>query len=354
MRKYKLSEGTESSVPSLKGIFYENGGFCRVSERDVRKVTDTCDLVENNVYSHARETAGGRAYFATDSAVLKITAYYPFYKNLGREMGAGKTGFDLYKNNTELVCTLDAPVPEFAKDLEFRAVAQTPWSFSWEIRTSGRMTDYTLYFPILTEIGEVELEIEDGSLMKENLSAPKGEPVVFYGSSITQGGKAPSPGASYVSTVMRALNKNYVNLGMWGSCHGERGMAECIAARPMSAFVLDFDHNDGAPHPFKERHFDVYKTVRDAHPEVPILMISRPNNQIGKDTAEAMKQAIIENYRTAREGGDKNVYFLDGESIMNYSTSEEFYGKDDKVHPIGGGHAMMAKVIGKAIAEMIK
>ena len=352
MKTYKLSEGTERSVPSLRGIFYSNGGFSRVPEATVRKITGECkDLVENSVYSHARETAGGRAYFATDSKTLRITAHYPFYKNLGAQMGAGKTGFDLYKNGTERVALLKADVPEFARELEFRAVAKTPWSYTWEISLSGEMTDYTLYFPIATEISEVELTL-DGEI-RECASAPKGEPVVFYGSSITQGGMATAPSESYVSTAMRELCKDYINLGMWGSCHGEKAMAEYIATLPMSAFVLDYDHNDGAPHPFKERHFEVYETVRRAHPDAPVLMISRPNNQIGEKTALEMKEAIIANYDAAVKNGDENVYFLDGESIMGYSTSEEFYSPSDKVHPKSAGHAKMASIIGAELKKIL-
>ena len=351
MKTHKLSEGTEFSVPSLRGVFYENGRFCRVPDEVVRKITGKCrDLVENSVYSHARETAGGRVYFATNSKFIRLTAHYPYYKNLGVQMGAGKTGFDVFADGV-LIKTLEAEAPDFAKGLEYRAVADTPWSYSWEIELLGAMTDVVVYLPILSELSEIEVVL-DGEVQKCT-SEPTGAPIVFYGSSITQGGMTSSASKSYVSTLARSLNKDYINLGMWGSCHGEKAMAEYIASLSMSAFVLDYDHNDAAVHPFKERHFEVYETVRRAHESVPILMISRPNNQLGKEATLEMKRAIVENYECAKRSGDENVYFLDGESIMNYSESTDFYSESDKVHPLSAGHAKMAEVIGKALKDII-
>ena len=52
---------------------------------------------------------------------------------------------------------------------------------------------------------------------------PSPHPVVFYGTSITQGGCASRPGMSYQAILGRRLNLDHVNLGFSGNGKGEAG-----------------------------------------------------------------------------------------------------------------------------------
>ena len=73
------------------------------------------------------------------------------------------------------------------------------------------------------------------------------KPIVFYGSSITEGGCASRVTNAYPALLSKWLNADYINLGFSGSAKGEIPVAEFIAEQSMSAFVYDYDHN--APNP---------------------------------------------------------------------------------------------------------
>ena len=63
------------------------------------------------------------------------------------------------------------------------------------------------------------------------------KPVVYYGSSITQGGCASRPGMAYTNILTRELNVDHINLGFSGSARGEDAIAEYISGLDMSVFV---------------------------------------------------------------------------------------------------------------------
>ena len=69
------------------------------------------------------------------------------------------------------------------------------------------------------------------------------KPVVYYGSSITQGGCASKPGSSYESILSRRFDCDYINLGFSGTAKGEDEIVDYIKGLEMSVFVMDYDHN---------------------------------------------------------------------------------------------------------------
>ena len=110
-----------------------------------------------------------------------------------------------------------------------------------------KMRSFVINFPLYTDVCELYLGLEESAKVE---AAPDYEikvPVVYYGSSITQGGCASRPGTSYQAIISRRLNCDYVNLGFSGNAKGEPAIAEYIAGLEMSVFVYDYDHN--APNP---------------------------------------------------------------------------------------------------------
>src|SRR5437660_1058190 len=85
--------------------------------------------------------------------------------------------------------------------------------------------------------------VADATIAKASrFASPK--PVVFYGTSITQGGCASRPGMSYQAIVGRQLNLDFVNLGFSGNGKGEPAVADMVAEIDASAFVVDFSQNN--------------------------------------------------------------------------------------------------------------
>lgn len=135
--------------------------------------------------------------------------------------------------------------------------------------------ELTLYFPLYGAYREVSLSVPDGYEFRASAASFKNEkPVVFYGSSISQGGCAPSPGMGYTNIISRKHNLYCMNLGFSGSAKAEPAMNDYLASLDMSAFVLDYDHNAPNAAYLAETHEKLFKTVRRRIRQLPILIIS--------------------------------------------------------------------------------
>lgn len=102
------------------------------------------------------------------------------------------------------------------------------------------------------------------------------KPVVYYGSSITQGACASRPGNCYESILSRRLDCDYINLGFSGSAKGEDAIVDYIIGLDMSVFVMDYDYNAPTPEHLEKTHSKMFKAIRAEHPTLPIIIMPRP------------------------------------------------------------------------------
>ena len=93
-------------------------------------------------------------------------------------------------------------------------------------------------------------------------------------------------------------------------------------------------------------HYKAYKKVRDAHPNIPIVMTSRPKYHLTEDELQRL-DVIRSTFARATLEGDKNVYFIDGRELI----LPEWYecATVDNCHPNDIGFACMAKKIGEVL-----
>ena len=176
-------------------------------------------------------------------------------------------------------------------------------------------------------------------------------PVVYYGSSITQGGCASRPGNSYPAVISRKYDCDFLNLGFAGSAKGEPALAEYIAQLPMSAFVLDYDHNAPDVEHLQSTHEAFYQRIRRQQPTLPILLVGRPDFYMHKQDDSQRRDVILTTYRNALQNGDSNVYFLDGHSL--FEGDERDACTVDGKHPNDLGFHRMASVIGSVIGTLL-
>ena len=105
---------------------------------------------------------------------------------------------------------------------------------------------------------------------------PKREkPVVFYGTSILQGGCASRPGMAHTNILERWLNRECINLGFSGNALLDLEIADVIAGVDASMFVLDFVPN-ATVEQMRERADKFYTIIRSKHPDTPVLFVEDP------------------------------------------------------------------------------
>ena len=175
-------------------------------------------------------------------------------------------------------------------------------------------------------------------------------PVVYYGSSITQGGCASRPGNSYPSMISRKLDCDYINLGFSGSARGEQSMAEYISRLPMSAFVFDYDYNAPDIEHLQKTHQKMYRIIRAANPKLPIVIVSMPDCSGRREVNERFK-IIQKTYDDAIRDNDTFVYLIDGRTLM--SDMSDGSGTVDGCHPNDLGFYSMAQKIGDVLSQII-
>ena len=176
-------------------------------------------------------------------------------------------------------------------------------------------------------------------------------PILYYGSSITQGACATRPGMMYQNYICRDTLVDYINLGFSGSAKGEPAMREYLATIDCSIFVCDWDHNLNDPVKLAAAHYPLYRTFRDAHPDTPIILISRPDFDT-HNVAAANRQVIIDTYEKARAEGDQNIYFIDGETIFGDQHRDEC--TVDRTHPTDLGFYRFYQTLVPKILKLLK
>lgn len=306
---------------SIYGVFYENGEFVRMPDKAAAAVSDRVHIL-------SKHTAGGRVRFITDSPYIAIKAVQKGSPNMSNMSPIGQAGLDLYRRDCGEEVYVKSFVPPFFSRDGFESVIDLP--------EAGEQV-FTINFPLYFPVRELYVGIKAGSTLK---AAPKytvEKPVVFYGSSITQGGCASRAGTSYQGFLSRWYDMNYINLGFSGSAKGEESIARYIAGLDMSAFIYDYDHNTDSPQHLRETHGKFYSIIREAHPDIPIVFMTRPRHYLNK--AETLQRDIIyNNYSEALARGER-VYFVPGAELMALCAND---GTVDGVHPTDFGFFSMA------------
>ncbi len=322
---------------AIDGLYMpkETGIYTRLPMEfmDLAELNDTAKIVMTN-------TAGGKVRFITDSPYVALWVRLGETSYIMHHIAdTAVMGFDMYASD-------DASQDEeaFAK-VYIPAVDENKCYAGMYEFPCSKLRNITLNFPLYHNVSEVYVGLKAGCILTKPKEYAFSKPVVFYGSSITQGGCASRPGTAYTATLSRRLNCNHINLGFSGAGQGEQLMAEYIADMDMSVFVMDYDHNALSVEHLQNTHYAFYETVRKKNPHLPIIMMSAPISTLDEynPIIPVMKKrriVVMESYIKAVQSGDENVYFVDGEALLG--TDKPYNSTVDGNHPTDYGFCQMA------------
>ena len=314
---------------ALHGCYYdEEYGFIKIHP-------DRSKDISNGVMWGGRCTDGARLLFSTDSKLMELTVtlyckcwmhHMPLIASAGFTLCEVRDGEELFVGN--FTPTEDAK-ESYVSQLNLEG---------------GKVRNYILYFPLYSGVTSLTVKLEEGSTVRKYEKYLPLKPILYYGSSITQGGCASRTDTCYQAFISRWTNTDYYMLGFSGSAKGEPEIAKIIRDTDCSVFVCDYDHNASTVEDLRNTHLQMYKIFREKpqNRDIPIIFVSRPTFVRSQDTKERF-EVIRQTYLYAKSMGDDNVYLIDGREF--YPPSLREHCSVDGVHPNDLGFYFMAKRI---------
>ncbi len=327
---------------SLEGFPWEcenEKSYYRIPERIEGEVTEAIQVLST-------QSAGGVLRFLTDSRALFLKVRFRPISIMPHMPLSGEAGFDLSvrENGADRLLANFYPDPSVIID------GGVDFEYSYPLEPG--MQEYRIHFPLYAGVEEVQVGFTEGAKVEKAPAHKVPRPILFYGSSITQGGCASRPSSCHAALLSSWVDAEQINLGFSGNAKGEQIFAETIAELDLSCFVMDYDHNAPTSEHLAETHESFFKTIRSQHPDLPVIFISRPLGKIEQvDDAEKRKAIILKTYENARNNGDKNVYFVDGMKFYDGFSRE--VPTVDRTHPTDLGFYLMAKGILPSLKQAV-
>ena len=281
----------------------------------------------------ARHTSGGVMRFQTDTCILGLCMELLEPDFMMSHMPlTGSAGMDVFVNGS-YAATFRAELGEDA--------------VKGEILLSGKKSEITVYLPLYNGVKEFYLGISEKACIWKPLEHKVRRPIIFYGSSITQGGCASRTSNAYPALVTRWLDAGMYCLGFSGNARGDLPIARYIAGLPAEYLVYDYDYNAPDAAFLRETHEPFLEYILSHNPTLPVLVMSRPNPEFKTEELQSRerRQIIWETVFKCRERGYQ-VDFLDGAELFGEEARE--CCTVDGIHPNDLGFYRIAqRVFGK-------
>ena len=223
-------------------------GVFRDGDRYVRMPREFAEGVNDSIKWLNGHTTGGRVRFVTDSPYIAVKVQVSGESKFSFFSLTGIMGCDVYSGK-QYYGTI---IPPMDTTTEYENIINIP---------NPAEREYTINMPIYSCVHKMYIGIKEGSTLKPADDYQITKPIVFYGSSVTQGGCASRPGNAYQSMLARRLNFDFVNLGFSGSAKAEKAMSEYICGLDMKAFVYDYDHNAPSTEYLQKTHERMFLEV---------------------------------------------------------------------------------------------
>jgi len=314
--------------------FEKRKSFARLPDEVINEVS-TLEFL-------GRRSPGGRIGFRTNSKSLLVKiAFETLSIDIGMSIYACQSAF-VFAGQRQSSTYLGLVNPSNYDTKEFERTFEL----------SGEMQDILILLPRNEIIKSVDIGIDDGAEIQAPTPYKYSKPVLYYGSSITEGGCCCNPSSAYNAIISRHLDADYYNFGFSGNCKGESAMADYFNTLDFSIFVLDYDHNAPTVEHLKNTHEPFYKRIREKNPNTPIVMLTRPRPWLTEDEAQR-RDVVKATYENAIKNGDKNVYFIDGTSIFEGFADSELCSIDT-CHPNDLGFYKMAERVEPLIKSLLE
>jgi hypothetical protein len=320
----------------------EGQGWTQIKHPYDRLPAEAEGVVREAVWSLSHHSAGMSVRFVTDSPTIAARWSARSGSLAMNHMPAtGVSGLDLYVKQNGAWGWVAVGVPGKQQGNESTLIAKAPGGFH----------EYLLYLPLYNGIESLAIGVKAGTTLGKAPAYPsnRAKPMLFWGTSILQGGCASRPGMAYPSIIGRRMQRPTINLGFSGNGKMDPELTALIAKLEVAAYVIDCAPNMD-PDLIAERTEPLVQTLRKAHPETPIVLVENVPYQQGwfleaKRDAYVKKNAALKAaYGRLTAQGVKRLYYVPCDRLLGsdheatvdgtHATDLGFLRMADAIEPI--------------------
>ena len=278
------------------------------------------EKVREPVWDLSKASAGITVRFHSNSTSINLKWTVLNDLDMSHMAATGIKGIDLYtkyNNKWRYVTTAGALVG--LKTYQNKSIpADSINEYELIKNMTPEFREYKLFLPLYDGVTKLEVGIDSAaSIEKATPSSEK--PIVFYGTSITQGGCASRPGMAHTNIISRKLDIDCINYGFSGNGRMETPIVELISEIDARFYVIECLQNMDSEQ-VKERVKPLVDIIRTNHPHTPIVLVENMMYTMAFLNQTLETRLIEEN--TAL----KNEY----DKIIKSGTPNIFYIKDNK------------------------
>ena len=289
-------------------------------------------VVRDAIWTLSRDSAGMYIDFVTDSRTLQLNCTYVYDTfTMWHFASTGVAGFDLYQwDEGNSTWRWSGTTHNNVKKNEVQAIGT---------EASGQRT-MRLHFPLYNGVADLYIGHEEGTTLTSAPVQYSGAPIVWYGTSIAQGGVVSRPGFAFTNNIMRNIEREVMNFGFSGNCLMEEDVVKYIVTiKPTpELFVLDCEWNM-EPELIQNRTIPMMKYIREHLPTTKIVLAEATPagnawaNTVANATQNA-KWAILKTAFATLKESMLDIYYVNGPSLYNIAGDTEHI-----INPtVGGTH----------------
>jgi hypothetical protein len=267
--------------------------------------------VTGAVWQLSRDSAGMMVRFKTDATM--IWADYTLFKQrlAGANMTAiGASGIDLYARDDAGKWRWVGVTRPDKKIIRQQIIAGLKPGFR----------EYAAYLPLYNGVENLSIGVPPDARF-EPLAPRSDKPIVFYGTSITQGASASRPGMVHTAILGRRFERPVVNLGFSGNGRMDAAVGDLLVKIDAAVYVIDCLPNMAAAD-VRQKCIPLVKQLRAARPNTPIVLVEDRRNTNSwilpaRDQHHTDNHAALrESFATLQQEGVKGLHYLAGDDLL--------------------------------------
>lgn len=261
------------------------------------------DKVRKAVWDLSKNSAGITVRFFSNSSQIKIKWNLLNDTRMNHMAETGIKGVDLYTSVNGEWRYVNTGKPT-GKNNEASLVS----TLSKENR------EFKVWLPLYDGVTQLEIGIDSLASIEKPMKSNK-LPIVFYGTSITQGGCASRPAMAYTTIISRKMDVDCINLGFSGNGKMESALVDVISGIKASFYVIDCLPNMTVAE-VSERVGPLAQNLRTRNSNTPIVFVE--NIEYSKIFYEEATRKLIQDKNNAlkaefeklKKAGMKNIYLI--------------------------------------------